>query len=55
MKNLTRVMEGTMDQYLRQKKKLGEKKFFRILRKKYGSEDIGWPENAPLLSYYDRG
>ncbi len=41
MKNLTRVMEGTMDQYLRQKKKLREKKFFRILRKKYGSEDIG--------------
>ena len=41
MENITRVVEGTMDQYLRQKKNLGEKKFFRILRKKYGSKDIG--------------
>ena len=50
MKKITRVVEGTMDQYLRQKKNLGEKKFFRILRKKYGSKDIG--DGQKIYDYY---
>ena len=50
MENITVVREGTMDQYLRQKRELGEKKFFRILRKKYGSKDIG--DGQKLHEYY---
>lgn len=50
MKNLTRVIRGTMDQYLKQKKELGEKKFFKILRKKYGSIDVG--NGQKMHDYY---
>ena len=50
MKNITMVMEGTMDQYLRQKRELGEKKFFKILRKKYGFEDVGGGQK--IFNYY---
>ena len=56
MKNLTKVMEGTMNQYLRQKKKLGEKKILPNTEKEISLRGYRrWPENAPLLSYYDRG
>ena len=56
MENITRVREGTMDQYLRQKKNLGEKKFFRILRKKIRFKGYRrWSEILRLPSYYDRG
>ena len=50
MKNITVVMEGTMDQYLRQKRNLGGKKFFRILRKKYGFKDVGGGQK--IFNYY---
>lgn len=50
MKNIAKVMEGTMEQYLQQKKKIGEKKFFRILGRKYGSEDIG--DGQKFYHYY---
>ena len=49
-KNIARVMGGTHDQYFKQMKEIGEKKLFKILRKKYGSKDIG--DGQKLHDYY---
>ena len=48
--NIARIMKGTTDQYIDQMIELGEKKLFRILRKKYGFRDIG--DGQKLHDYY---
>lgn len=48
--HIVKVMEGTADQYLKQKYKLGEDLLFLILGRKYGSEDIG--DGQTFYRYY---
>ena len=49
-KNIARVMGGTHDQNFKQMKEIGEKKLFKILRKKYGSDDLG--NGQKMHNYY---